>query len=118
MFEEIAGKLKDVENSVRLHARVVVVTMRITECFPSQLAQPSPQVLSLILSLRLSLSILTTSELASQLLLLPLQDAELALRMYVKRRLPGDGRWSVCKALEALEGNVGVDYRWTIRRVM
>jgi hypothetical protein len=31
MFEEIAGKLKDVENSVRLHARVVVATMRITE---------------------------------------------------------------------------------------
>jgi hypothetical protein len=65
-------------------------------------------VLSLVLSLRLSLSYFSTQELNDQLLLLPLQDAELALRMYVKRRLPGDGRWSVCKALEALEGNVGL----------
>ncbi|WWC65273.1 uncharacterized protein I303_107890 [Kwoniella dejecticola CBS 10117] len=59
--------------------------------------------LTLLLSLRMSLSYFTLQELAGQLLLLALGDAERTLVQHIRRRIPGEGRWGVGKELEFVE---------------
>lgn len=57
----------------------------------------------LLLSIRLSLSYFTIPELAEQLLLLAIPDAERTLVQHIRRRLPGEGRFAVGKELQHLE---------------
>ncbi|WWD20796.1 hypothetical protein CI109_105273 [Kwoniella shandongensis] len=59
--------------------------------------------LTLILSLRMSLSYFSLQELANQLLSLALGDAERTLVQHVRRRVQGEGRWGVGKELEYVE---------------
>ncbi|KAK8850617.1 hypothetical protein IAR55_004536 [Kwoniella newhampshirensis] len=59
--------------------------------------------LTLILSLRMSLSYFSLQELATQLLSLALGDAERTLVQHIRRRVPGEGRWGVGKELEYVE---------------
>ena len=62
--------------------------------------------LALLLSIRLSLSYFTLRELADQLLLLPISDAERTIVQHIRRRLPGEGRFGVGKELEQVESLV------------
>lgn len=70
------------------------------------LVNPPAEVSALLLALRLQLSYLTLDELHNELKTLHLEDAETVLRQWVKRRLPGDGRYAVGKALDKLEFDV------------
>ncbi|WVQ86161.1 hypothetical protein IAT38_008329 [Cryptococcus sp. DSM 104549] len=59
--------------------------------------------LTLVLSLRMSLSYFSLVELAEQLMQLALADAERTLVQHIRRRVPGEGRWGVGKELEYVE---------------
>lgn len=58
--------------------------------------------LALLLSIRLSLGYLNEGQLLQQLESLSLSDGEAVLRHYIKRRLPGEGRFAMGKVLEGL----------------
>lgn len=62
--------------------------------------------LALLLSIRLSLGYLGEKQLLQQLDSLSLSDGEAVLRHYIKRRLPGEGRYAMGKVLESLESQV------------
>ena len=62
--------------------------------------------LTLILSLRMSLSYFSLPELVNQLLLLAVADAERTLLQHIRRRVLGEGRYHVGKELEHVEGLV------------
>lgn len=63
--------------------------------------------LALLLSIRLSLGYLNEVQLLQQLESLSLSDGEAVLRHYIKRRLPGEGRFAMGKVLEGLTVQVG-----------
>lgn len=63
--------------------------------------------LALLLSIRLSLGYLNEAQLLQQLESLSLSDGEAVLRHYIKRRLPGEGRFAMGKVLEGLNAQVG-----------
>ncbi|WVQ70764.1 hypothetical protein IAR50_000286 [Cryptococcus sp. DSM 104548] len=112
-FEDIAKRMGEIEDGLRQHSpdspRRGSLPLR--DAYPSpQSSQDLPELnesqqtgLTLILSLRMSLSYFTLQELADQLLLLALGDAERMLVQHIRRRVPGEGRWGVGKELEFVE---------------
>ncbi|OCF36017.1 hypothetical protein I316_02512 [Kwoniella heveanensis BCC8398] len=120
-FEEIGRRLAEVEDGLRgetsssLSPKRSSGTMSTSssgrEAYPTprsdsaQSFNENQQIgLTLILSLRMSLSYFTLQELANQLLLLALGDAERTLVQHIRRRVPGEGRWGIGKELEYVEG--------------
>lgn len=73
---------------------------------PDSTAGANASALALLLSVRLSLGYLNEGQLLQQLESLSLSDGEAVLRHYVKRRLPGEGRYALGKVLEGLESQV------------
>lgn len=71
-------------------------------------APPSSLTLALLLSVRMSLGYLTREEIGKQLEggVLGVGDGEACLRIWVGRRLPGEGRFNMGKILEGLEKQV------------
>lgn len=69
-------------------------------------AGANADALALLLSIRLSLGYLDEKQLLQQLDSLSLSDGEAVLRHYIKRRLPGEGRYAMGKVLENLESQV------------
>ena len=62
-----------------------------------------PSLSALLLSIRLSMGYLTFSELQTQLTIyLGLREGEECLRIWVGRRIQGDGRWAMCNTLDEL----------------
>ncbi|WWC72666.1 uncharacterized protein I206_106630 [Kwoniella pini CBS 10737] len=117
-FEDIAKRLGEVEaglrgesfngSSPKGHASTLSSSSR--EAYPTpssdreRTLDENQQIgLTLVLSLRMSLSYFTLQELASQLLLLALADAERTLVQHIRRRVPGEGRWGVGKELDFVE---------------
>ena len=68
-----------------------------------ELDEPRKLGLTLVLSLRLSLSYFTLRELSDQLLVLAAPDAERTLVQHIRRRVQGEGRFGIGKELEYLE---------------
>ena len=109
-FEEISKRLSEVEDGLRGAA----VTTPLKSTFrgdgdsppgvsDQELDEPRKIGLALILSLRMSLSYFTLQQLADQLLLLALPDAERTLVQHIRRRVQGEGRYGVGKELEYVE---------------
>jgi hypothetical protein len=73
---------------------------------PDTGAGANADALALLLSIRLSLGYLDEKQLLQQLDSLSLSDGEAVLRHYIKRRLPGEGRYAMGKVLENLESQV------------
>ncbi|ORX40941.1 hypothetical protein BD324DRAFT_647844 [Kockovaella imperatae] len=111
-FEEISKRLTEVEDGLRglsaasprraAFARLDGST-EADNTSPSDLDEARTMGLTLILSLRLSLSYFTLQDLATQLLLLATSDAERALVQHIRRRVQGEGRFGVGKELDFLE---------------
>jgi hypothetical protein len=59
--------------------------------------------MTLVLSIRMSFSYFTLQELSTQLLLIDIPTCEGLLVHHIKRRVEGEGRWSVGNELEHLE---------------
>jgi hypothetical protein len=74
----------------------------------SELDEPRQIGVTLCLSLRMSLSYFTLRELAGQIMLLNLADAERTLVQHIRRRVQGEGRWGVGKELEYVESLVSI----------
>ncbi|GHJ87683.1 hypothetical protein NliqN6_4085 [Naganishia liquefaciens] len=64
------------------------------------------EAMALLLSVRLSLGYLDEKQLLQQLDSLSLSDGEAVLRHYIKRRLPGEGRYAMGKVLENLDSQI------------
>jgi hypothetical protein len=85
-FEEISKRLGEVESGLATGS------------------EENRQIgLTLILSLRMSLSYFTLQELADELLQLGVGDAERILVQHIRRRVQGEGRYGVGKELELVE---------------
>lgn len=116
-FEDIAKRMGELEDFLRENSASSPPTSPSRDVYPSprrpprssqaQLLNENQQIgLTLILSLRMSLSYFTLQELANQLMLVALGDAERMLIQHIRRRVPGEGRWGVGKELEYVEGLV------------
>nr|ODN95966.1 hypothetical protein L204_03657 [Cryptococcus depauperatus CBS 7855] len=118
-FEDLARRMGELEEALRGDS--TTIKREATPSSPSRDLYPTPRSpqqlqqslnenqqigLTLILSLRMSLSYFTLQEVAGQLLLLALGDAERMLVQHIRRRVPGEGRWSVGKELEYIESLV------------
>ncbi|WVF67778.1 hypothetical protein IAT40_002539 [Kwoniella sp. CBS 6097] len=120
-FEDIGRRLAEVEDGLRGETSSSLSPKRSSGTMSTSSsgrdAYPTPRSdsaqsfnenqqigLTLILSLRMSLSYFTLQELANQLLLLALGDAERTLVQHIRRRTPGEGRWGIGKELEYVEG--------------
>jgi len=99
-FEEISARLGEVEDGLR------GATTSPMGSPPRQLDAARQRDLALLLSIRLTLSYFTPRELAEQLLVLSVPDAERALLQHIRRRVAGEGRWGVGKELEYVESLV------------
>lgn len=99
-FEEISARLGEVEDGLRGGATSPLGSP------PRKLDSARQRDLALLLSIRLTLSYFTLRELAEQLLVLSVPDAERALLQHIRRRVAGEGRWGVGKELEFVEGLV------------
>lgn len=73
-----------------------------------ELDQPRQLGMTLILSLRMSLSYFTSQEIAQQLLKVPIGVAERILVQHIRRRVAGEGRWGEGKELEYIESIVSL----------
>lgn len=113
-FEDIAKRMGELEDSLRGNSASRPSTSPSRDAYPSpresprqlkaQLLNENQQIgLTLILSLRMSLSYFTLQELANQLMLVALGDAERMLIQHIRRRVSGEGRWGVGKELEYVE---------------
>ncbi|KJE03993.1 hypothetical protein I311_02124 [Cryptococcus gattii NT-10] len=113
-FEDIAKRMGELEDSLRGNSASSPSTSPSRDAYPSprdsprqlqaQLLNENQQIgLTLILSLRMSLSYFTLQELANQLMLVALGDAERVLIQHIRRRISGEGRWGVGKELEYVE---------------
>ncbi|WWC92401.1 uncharacterized protein L201_007358 [Kwoniella dendrophila CBS 6074] len=117
-FEDIGKRLGEVEaglrgetpNGMSLKQSTSTMTSHSRDPYPTPSSESTPFLnenqqigLTLVLSLRMSLSYFTLQELANQLLLLALADAERTLVQHIRRRIPGEGRWGVGKELEYVE---------------
>lgn len=113
-FEDIAKRMGELEDSLRGNSASSPPTSPSRDAYPSphrsprqpqaQLLNENQQIgLTLILSLRMSLSYFTLQELANQLMLVALGDAERMLIQHIRRRVSGEGRWGVGKELEYVE---------------
>lgn len=114
-FEDLSKRLSEVEDGLRatatsprggpsdLGTSLFSGTRRISV---GGLDEARQLGLTLILSLRMSLSYFTLQELADQLLSLAVGDAEKTLVQHIRRRVAGEGRWGVGKELEYVEGLV------------
>ncbi|WVW80538.1 hypothetical protein I302_102523 [Kwoniella bestiolae CBS 10118] len=117
-FEEIGKRLGEIEAGLRGETTNGMSPKQHTSTMSSSSrdAYPTPTTerdvtldenqqigLTLVLSLRMSLSYFTLQELANQLLLLALADAERTLMQHIRRRVAGEGRWGVGKELEYVE---------------
>lgn len=91
-FEDIASKLAEVEEGLRLPG---IDTM--------QLSSNRQTGLALILSLRMSLSYFTPTEMGHQLLKLATPDAERVIVQHIRKRVAGDGRYAIGMELLHLE---------------
>ncbi|WRT70792.1 uncharacterized protein IL334_007791 [Kwoniella shivajii] len=113
-FEEISKRLGEIESGLRGEAVNSTSPKQMMSIMPD--AYPTPKSdkslgldenqqigLTLVLSLRMSLSYFTLQELTNQLLLLALGDAERTLVQHIRRRVPGEGRWGIGKELEYVE---------------
>jgi hypothetical protein len=117
-FEEIGKRLGEIENGLRGELPSSPRTYGDSTASSSRNPYPSPKLamhdldeprqigLTLILSLRMSLSYFSLQELAEQLLELALEDAERTLVQHIRRRVQGEGRWGVGQELEYLENAV------------
>ncbi|WVR08687.1 hypothetical protein IAU60_005745 [Kwoniella sp. DSM 27419] len=118
-FEDIARRLGEIEDGLRGEApdsspkqRIITASRspRDNHSTPASartsLKENQQIGLTLILSLRMSLSYFTLQEIADQLLVLTLRDAERALVQHIRRRVQGEGRYGVGKELEYVESIV------------
>lgn len=109
IFEDISKRLDEVEDGLK-----GIQPMSPRSAGPDsprrksleELDRPRKLGLMLTLSLRMSLSYFTLQELATQLKLLALADAERMLVQHIRRRVSGEGRWGVGKELEIVESVV------------
>ena len=123
-FEEISKRLSEIEDGLKgvqatsprrgTFSRHDSIQDGSSESpYPSPLSPPANLDeartigLTLILSLRLSLSYFTLQGLAEQLLVLATPDAERTLVQHIRRRVQSEGRFGVGKELEYLEILVG-----------
>jgi len=107
-FEEIGKRLAEVEDGLREASPSSPRTTITSQAETSQPLGKSQQIgLTLILSLRMSLSYFSLRELADQLLPLAIGDAEKVIVQHIRRRVQGEGRWGVGNELEYVEGLVG-----------
>lgn len=97
-LEEISDRLTEIEEGLMNHdgRRLDLV----------ELDEPRQLGMTLVLSLRMSLSYFTLQELSKQLLKVPLGVGEKILVQHIRRRVAGEGRWGVGKELEYLESLV------------
>ena len=111
IFEDISKRLDEVEDGLK---GVQPMSPRSTGAGSprrkslEELDRPRKLGLMLTLSLRMSLSYFTLQELAAQLKLLALADAERMLVQHIRRRVSGEGRWGVGKELEIVESVVSL----------
>lgn len=101
-FEDIGRKLGEVEDGLRPHTHPTPTSANL------ELDEPRKIGMMLILSLRMSLSYFSLRELADQLLVLGIADAERALVQHIRRRVAGEGRFGVGKELEHVQGLVSL----------
>lgn len=97
-LEEISDRLTEIEQGLMSHEG--------RKLDLGDLDEPRQLGMTLVLSLRMSLSYFTLQELSKQLLKVPLGVAERILVQHIRRRVPGEGRWGVGKELEYLENLV------------
>ncbi|ORY31294.1 hypothetical protein BCR39DRAFT_527314 [Naematelia encephala] len=111
-FEEISRRLGEIEDGLRglFSPRGPTADLPSSSRNPYPSPKPDNELdesrqlgLALLLSLRLSLSYFTLQELANQLVVLPVADAERTLVQHIRRRVAGEGRWGVAKELEYVE---------------
>ncbi|WVQ63417.1 uncharacterized protein L199_001570 [Kwoniella botswanensis] len=117
-FEEIGKRLGEIEAGLRGEStngmspkqNIANISSTSRDAYPTPTTEndltldENQQIgLTLVLSLRMSLSYFTLQELANQLLLLALADAERTLVQHIRRRVAGEGRWGVGKELEYVE---------------
>jgi hypothetical protein len=95
-FEEISKRLAEIEDELRASAS-------------PDLDEARQIGLTLILSLRMTLSYFTLQELADQLDQLNIADAERILVQHIRRRVQGEGRYGVGSELEYVESLVGIN---------
>ncbi len=110
-FEDISKRLGEVEDGLRGASTTLndPAGHRRSKSQPSidqDLEDPHKIGLALVLSLRMSLSYFSPQELANQLLLLAIGDAERVIVQHIRRRVQGEGRWGVGKELECVEALV------------
>ena len=112
-LEDISKRLGEVEDGLKVGTSTTPrgPTVRESRSMPQSPMEHEPDGprqtgLALILSLRMSLSYFSLQELANQLLLLAIADAERVILQHIRRRLPGEGRWGVGNELEYVEGLV------------
>lgn len=111
-FEDISKRLKEVEDGLRESVSPTSPIRRPVDyngagpSRPRQVDENIQMGLTLILSLRLSLSYFTLQELADQLLSLALPDAERVIVQHIRRRVPGEGRYGVGRELQHVESIV------------
>lgn len=97
-LEEISDRLTEIESGL--------MTDDGRRLSRNELDEPRTLGMTLLLSLRMSLSYFTLQELSKQLLEVTLGIGERILVQHIRRRLPGEGRWAVGKELEYLESLV------------
>jgi hypothetical protein len=100
-FEEISKRIEEIEDGLRGGPGSPGSSMSKME-----MDEPRQIGMTLCLSLRMSLSYFTLQELADQIMLLGVADAERILVQHVRRRIQGEGRWGVGKELEFVESLV------------
>lgn len=106
-FEEIAGRLGEIEDGLRGTGPLVSPSTSTVPAVPDEeLDDPRKTGLALILSLRMLLSYFTLPDLARQLLCQHPTDAERTLVQHIRRRVHGEGRYNVGRELEFVESLV------------
>ena len=105
-FEDIGKRLGEVEDGLRggsITSPRGTALNSTTQNGSDEFGQSQQTGLTLILSLRMSLAYFSLHELANQLLLLAIADAERIIVQHIRRRVQGEGRWGVGKELESIE---------------
>lgn len=108
-FEELADRMGEIEEGLRGTGPLAHASRMPRHNGPVEDEDLSPARqtgLALVLSLRMLLSYFTLPDLAKQLLQQTPQDAERTLVQHIRRRVAGEGRYSVGKELEYVESLV------------
>lgn len=113
-FEELASRMGEIEDGLRGTgplAHASRMSRHDGQVADEDLSPARQTGLALVLSLRMLLSYFTLPDLAKQLLQQTPQDAERTLVQHVRRRVAGEGRYSVGRDLEYVESLVGAERR-------